>query len=95
MLLLLAFTACADSQSSEVPSELTGVVLAVDARSITDVVSFTLTSGDRRYRVFLDPDAHYEFSPGHLREHVLSGEPVRVELEEHDGTLFATALTDA
>jgi hypothetical protein len=94
-LLVVVGSACADSQNSEIHSELTGVVLSVEARSITNVVSFTLTSEDRRYRVFIDPDVRYDFAPGHLREHVLSGEPVRVEVEERDGRLFATALSDA
>jgi hypothetical protein len=94
VVVLAAFTACgSDSPSSR--SEVTGVVLAVDARSLTDVRSFTLKSEDETLEIRIDPDADYSFPPSHLRNHALSGQPVRVELDERGEDLFATEMEDA
>ena len=96
-LLLVAIVALAGcgSDAAGGPREATGVVLAVDARSLTDVRSFTLKTQDETLEIRIDPDADYSFPPSHLRNHALSGEPVRVELDERGGDLFATEMEDA
>jgi hypothetical protein len=80
---------------NEQPSELSGVILKVNATSITDVESFTLKSGDERHRILIDASADYGFPLSHLQEHVLSGDPVDVELEERDGQLYAQSIVDS
>jgi hypothetical protein len=74
---------------------LTGPVIGVSARSLTDVVSFTLRSEERTYEIFIDDDVRYSFPPPHLREHVISGVAVRVEIDRRAGRLFATSMRDA
>ena len=74
-----------------------GVVVAVDARSLTDVRSFTLRVAGGETLVFslakLENGA--EFPPGHLGEHVGSGEPIEVTYRNDDGTLNAIRISDA
>jgi hypothetical protein len=91
---LVALTGCG-SDASDGRSEVTGVVLAVDALSLTDVRSFTLKTQDETLEIRIDPEADYSFPPSHLRNHALSGEPVRVELDERGDDLFATEMEDA
>jgi hypothetical protein len=92
LLVALVLAACGDGGETR---EITGPVLEVDARSITEIVSFTVKSGDDRIEVFIDPEAEYAFPPPHLQEHVLSGQPVRVEVVEQDGRLVAVSMEDA
>jgi hypothetical protein len=87
----VALLAC----SGQGTREITGPVLDVDARSLTEVVSFTVKSGDDRLEIFVDPDADYAFPPQHLHEHVISGEPVRVDVTESGNRLIAVTLDDA
>jgi hypothetical protein len=102
----LAFTACEEgddatndqSQTSEdggAPQELTGPIIDIDSESLGDVRSFTLKSGDQTYEILIDPHVDYGFALSHLNEHRLNGAPVRVELLERGGRLFAQSIVDA
>jgi ABC-type metal ion transport system substrate-binding protein len=97
LIALVAFTAfeACGSDAAEGSQEATGIVLAVDARSLTDVRSFTLKTQDETLEIRIDPHADYSFPPSHLRNHALSGQPVRVELDERGGDLYATEMEDA
>jgi hypothetical protein len=78
------------------PDELTGVVVEVDSRGLGDVRGFTLRSEGETYEISIDPDQRFDDFPlSHLRDHLASAEPVRVEVEGRSGELFATSLTDA
>lgn len=82
--------------SSPRTSMATGVVVAVDARSLTDVQSFTLRMAGGETLEFrlsrLQNGA--EFPPGHLTEHIASGGPVVVTYADQDGVLYAIRLAD-
>jgi hypothetical protein len=96
-LAFIASAACGDGEPAA-PSELTGTVIAVDAASLTEINSFTLEAGDDRHEIFIDPEVDYSssgFVPQHLREHVISGIRVRVEVESREGRLYAIAMEDA
>lgn len=75
----------------------TGIVVRVDAQSLTDVRSFDLRTADGRTLTFrigqldMTPPA---FNPQHLSVHAATAEPVVVTYEERDGQLFATRLVD-
>jgi hypothetical protein len=90
--MVLAGNACARRGE---PTEVTGVVVEVDSRSLADVRSFEVSSGGDVYVVFIDPAARYSFPPSHLRAHLASAEPVRVGIERRDGRLYATSIEDA
>ena len=75
----------------------TGLVVDVDAASLTDVRAFTLrTSGGREttYRVGVLENGT-EFPPSHLSEHLATGQPVKVWYREADGERVAYRIEDA
>jgi hypothetical protein len=88
-----AFDAVAPSSGSA-----TGIVIAVDQPSITEVNSFTLRTDAGEERVFgvgtLDL-TDGGFNAGHLREHMATGTKVNVAFELLDGRSVAVKLTDA
>ena len=75
----------------------TGIVVAVDAVSLTDVRSFTIRTADGRtvnFRI-----GHLEnassFAPGHLAEHKVTLAPVRVTYVDESGGHVAVLIEDA
>lgn len=74
-----------------------GVVIAVDAKSLTDVRSFALRTSDGRILTFdlaqLENGA--QFAPGHLAEHQATAIPVRVWYRDGSPMLEAVFLQDA
>lgn len=76
---------------------VTGVVVAVDAGSLSDVRGFTLrvAGGETiEFRIGVLETAA-AFPPGHLVEHVASGSPVTVAYRIIDGVPTAVRIEDA
>jgi hypothetical protein len=75
----------------------TGLVVSVDASSLTDVRGFSIRTSDGRTVVFrigvLENGA--AFPPGHLLEHQATGVKVVVTYREDNGELVAIRLEDA
>jgi hypothetical protein len=94
---LTAMTACnGDSSADEpAPEEITGPVTKVDSESLGDVTSFEVTQRGEVFVVYIDPEINYGFALSHINEHLASGDPVRVGLDERDGKLYATVIADA
>ena len=77
------------------PDAVTGVVVEVDG-DLTSVASFVLRDADGAERRFV-PESGIDFDGApisHIRDHLRSGDAVRVEYEEREGSLVATAVTD-
>jgi hypothetical protein len=75
----------------------TGVVIAVQATSLTNVERFSIRTQDGRtveFRVGTIDNAT-QFAPGHLAEHKVSLVPVRVTYVQDSGSLVAVHLEDA
>ena len=74
-----------------------GVVIDVDAVSLTEVRAFTIRTPDGRTVVFrVGPlENGTEFPPGHLAEHAATATPIRVTYREEGGELVAFRLDDA
>ncbi len=74
-----------------------GVVVSVDAVSLTDVRGFSIRTADGRtvnFRVGpLENGA--EFPPGHLAEHAVTAMPILVTYRDEDGERVAVRLEDA
>ena len=77
--------------------QVDGVIVAVDARSLTDVRSFDLRTSDGRVLTFglTQLQNGVAFPPGHLPEHQATAAPVRVWYRDAGGTLQALYLEDA
>lgn len=89
----LLFSAC--SGSSPDSGTVSGIVTDVEGE-LNDVEAFTVLAEDeQRYTFRLHPEAEFAFPPGHLRDHLRSGDPVRVGWEESGGERLAVSLDDA
>ena len=78
-------------------SPVDGVIIAVDASSLSDVRGFTLLTPSGQRIVFTlgtleDPT---QFPPGHLAEHQATSEPVRVFFHVEGGVPVVYRLADA
>ena len=87
------FVACGNGGERSV----VGVIIDVQASSLTRIDSFTLRENDGATLVFeVAPDAAQDpregFFPGHLRTHALAAEQVEVFYREEDGRLLALRL---
>ena len=74
-----------------------GVVVAVDAASLTDVRGFTLrTTGGLALDFKLGVlENATDFSPSHLKEHQATSEPIRVWFRVVNGDRVAYRIEDA
>jgi hypothetical protein len=93
--LLTLVAACGNEEPPEPsPSELTGLIVAIDGEG-SDISSFTLDNFGDEYEVFIAPEVDYGFDLAHLREHERDRLPVRCRLDERDGRLYALEIVDA
>ncbi len=77
-------------------SFVTGVVVEVDSRGLTDVRSFKLRLGEVVFDFVVgELENADEFPPAHLFEHQATAQPVRAFYHLEDGVRFATRLEDA
>jgi hypothetical protein len=78
----------------DLPKEITGRITEVneDEGQISSVV---VESEKLTLEVMIDPTRDYGFNLNHLYEHLDTGEPVRVPLEQRGGTAYAEAIEDA
>ena len=83
------------SRSTGMPASVTGPIIDIESEDTDHVRAFTVRSGEQTYEILIDPNVHYGFRLGHLEEHRASGAPVRVELDERNGDLYALAIVDA
>jgi hypothetical protein len=74
-----------------------GVVVAVDAVSLTDVRGFTLRTSDGESVDFElgALENATQFSPSHLKEHQATSEPIRVWFRVEHGARVAYRIEDA
>jgi hypothetical protein len=75
----------------------TGIVVAVEATSLSDVQGFSIRTTDGRtvdFRIGMIENAT-TFAPGHLAEHKVSLVPIRVTYVDAAGSRVAVRLEDA
>ncbi len=103
LLVLAVGTAAAATILSDSPSgpsgttAVVGVVVAVDARTLTDVRTFDLRTTDGTILRFGLGELQngVQFPPGHLAEHKLTASPVRVWYRTSGDVLLVIRLEDA
>ncbi len=88
----LALMGCRAQAQSNV-ERVTGVVIAVTARSIAQAESVTVRTDDGRELTFL-LDPAVDVTPGHLREHMTLAEPVIVIYRTTAEGLLAIRIDD-
>lgn len=71
-----------------------GPVVKVKAESLGDVDSIEVREEGVNVEITIDPEAEYDYNLGHITEHLGSGEPLRVGVQERDGQLVATSIAD-
>ena len=96
MMLLTVAAACeGESRRMGVESEVRGMVQAVEPRSLLDIESLTVVDDEGVVWVFQGgPRTLAGFTPSHLREHMLLGEPVSVFYHAEGETLVIDDITD-
>jgi hypothetical protein len=74
----------------------TGIVIAVDAASLTDVRGFTIRTSDGRTVAFRmgQLENGTQFPPGHLSEHMATAVPVLVTYHDENGERVVVRLDD-
>lgn len=97
MVIALAVLAAAcgsggDGSSGE-DLNVTGKVIAIDPRSLTEFKSITLLDGNRKEWVFKG-GAFTGFTPSHLLDHMALGESVTVWYVKDGDELKATRIED-
>lgn len=91
---------CGCSQIAPTPvvqSPVDGVVVEVDAASLTDIRGFTLrTTAGKTFDFKLGTlENATDFSPSHLKEHQATSEPIRVWFRVVNGDRVAYRIEDA
>jgi hypothetical protein len=91
------FVPSPSAHTIEFTSPVDGVVILVDAASLSDVRGFTIRTSEGSAATFvLGPlENAAEFSPSHLVEHQASSEPVRVWFRTESGQRLVYRLEDA
>ena len=89
--LVLSLVACSGSDQTLI----TGVVVEFQGDLVT-VESFTVqTPQGERLQFVPAADADFGFPLPHLKEHMVSSEPVEVRYVDEDDQLIATSVSDA
>lgn len=96
---IMAIAACgpAPVATPDVRSPVDGVVISVDAVSLTDVRGLTLrtSSGFSFDFTIGDLENATQFSPSHLKEHQATSAPIRVWFQSVNGDRVVYRLEDA
>ena len=86
--LLLLLAGCGNGEQS-----VQGIITEVQPRSLTEVATLTVRDDAGRLWTFETAGA-LGFTPSHLREHMLTGQPVNVDYEDEGERLLAVRVTD-
>jgi hypothetical protein len=81
-------------RQNERPPQLRGLVVDVQSASFSQVQAFTLRTDSGETHEFV-VEGNVGFTPSHLREHMLLGDPVIVSIRHADGLQIATLVEDA
>ena len=86
--LLMLLAACGNGEQS-----VQGIITDVQPRSLTEIATLTVRDDAGRPWTF-ETEGPIDFTPSHLREHMLRGEPVTVDYEDEGERLVAVRITD-
>jgi hypothetical protein len=98
LIALVAVAAFLVTTAAQPPRQTeTGVVIAVNSTSLTNVKGFTIRTPDGRTVMFTlgQLENASQFAPGHLNEHVATAVPVLVTYQDRNGQRVVVRLEDA
>ncbi len=75
-------------------SEVEGLVIDVEERSVVEVERFTIEDEEGRVFTFTT-EGFIGFTTSHFREHMMLADPVRVRYKKDGDTLIAAFIEDA
>jgi len=84
---------CADPSETENNKLIRGRVISVVAKSISDVQTFKVQSPTGEIYSF-QVNGFIGFTPSHIKEHQVTGDPVTVTYISGNNVLIATKITD-
>ena len=93
VLSILALAALTPASCGDSLEEVHGRVVDVQAGSIMEVDSFALVDGEGEEWSFV-VEGPLEFTPSHMREHMLTGEEVSVSYRRAGGLMIAVSVAD-
>ncbi len=93
---LVAAVACGDGEPAQPPGPITVEGTITSLREPGGVIAgMILDTEEGSIDVRIDPEQDYGFDLEHLREHVETGDPVRVTAERRGDALVALSIDDA
>ena len=98
LLAALLLGACGETEDALVeddpPATASGVITAVEPAegAVKSFVVDDETEGS--VKILIADDIDYGFDLAHLREHMESGDPVAVDIEDRDGAAYALSIED-
>ena len=91
-------TACGGGQdppATETGQVVSGLLVDVVAASLLDLDTITVLDGEGNRLTFDAAGRRFPgFSPAHVREHMVQGDPVTVTFNEVDGRLVLVDISD-
>ena len=99
MLMISIVIGCGDVDSNDMEFQkrqtVSGLVLKIEAKSLLELESLTVLDDFGTEWVFETNQKTFpEFSPSHIREHMLLGNPVTVTFHSQDDNLIIDYLND-
>jgi hypothetical protein len=93
---VLALASCGGDNAAvtEAPSNVVGTITDVEPAEGEPTNFVVETEDGETFTIDIDPDVNYGFDLAHLHEHHETGDPVDIDLEERDGTLYAQSIED-
>jgi len=96
-LLTIVILSCAAdlpvAQSAYNTSTVTGLVVGLESTSLIDLYSLTVVDGSHIEWYFL-ADGYKGFTPSHLKQHMLLGDPVAVVFHIESGEMLIDNIDD-
>jgi len=80
---------------TDAPSRVVGVITEIEPEHADAPESFVIEEEDGdTFTIEVDPEMDYGFDLHHVYEHFEEEDPLDVQVEQRDGSLVATSISD-
>ena len=94
LVVAFALMACGGDADTKAPANVVGTIVEVEPDDGQPTSFVVETEDGETYTIEVDPKIDYGFDLAHLHEHHESEDPVDVDIDERDGTLYALSIED-